>query len=383
MRGSAGRRHHIDLRLATAVGFETYASPIGRIGRRGIDRRSVGEARGRLRTQIHHEQVRIAALLQAHDHALAIRRETRRERHAGKIADDFAFAGLDSVQVDARVALAEFHVGDQLLVACGREPRRQHQIGALGQVTHIEAILIHQRQALDAPLLGSGLIDEHHAAVEIALLAGQALVDLVGNDVCNPPRVFRRREVLLAGELLARVHIPETEFRLQTSIGLEGHPAGHQGLRVDGLPVLELRRLVDVVDLFDEGRRIDRREQSAALEVVGNDLGHADADLAVPRRSRHKIRNRDRKRCKVTLRDNDPLRRLPEGAACSSPGQHTKRRHPGNNLPAAQAGRHVVQSIFVGHIVTSFVSCPRSPESNHLHVFRSVNTGAKYFHSSK
>ena len=45
---------------------------------------------------------------------------------------------------------------------------------------------------------------------------------------------------------------------------------------------------VDIDDLFDEGGLIDRREQSAALEVVGDDLGDADADLAVRRRSRRR-----------------------------------------------------------------------------------------------
>ena len=46
-----------------------------------------------------------AALLQAHDHALAVGREARREGHAGEIADDLALAGLDVEQVDARIAL--------------------------------------------------------------------------------------------------------------------------------------------------------------------------------------------------------------------------------------------------------------------------------------
>jgi len=43
---------------------------------------------------------------------------------------------------------------------------------------------------------------------------------------------------------------------------------GHQGLRFDGLPVLNCGALYDVVDLFNEGRRIDRREPVATLEVV-------------------------------------------------------------------------------------------------------------------
>ena len=98
------------------------------------------------------------------------------------------------------------------------------------------------RQPLDAALLGAALIDEHHAAVEIALLAGQALIDLVGDDVRDAPPVFRRGEILLAGELLAGDDIPQTEFGLQAAVGLPRHAAGDQRLRVDGLPALELRR---------------------------------------------------------------------------------------------------------------------------------------------
>ena len=136
-----------------------------------------------LRAQIHHEQVGVAALLQAHDHALAVRREARRERHAGEIADDLALAGLDVEEIDARVALAELHIGDFL--GRRREARRQHEVAAARQIAHIGAVLVHQRQPLDAAFLGAGLVDEHDAAVEIALLAGEALVDLVGDDVAR------------------------------------------------------------------------------------------------------------------------------------------------------------------------------------------------------
>jgi hypothetical protein len=117
----------------------------------------------------------------------------------------------------------------------------------------------------------------------------------------DPSPEFRRGEILLTGELLAGGDVPQAEFGLQTAVTLAGHAAGHQGLRVDGFPALELRGGVDIDDFFDEGRLIDRRKQSAALEVVGDDLGDADADLAVRWRSRHEIRDRDRKRRDVTF----------------------------------------------------------------------------------
>src|SRR5581483_2017993 len=48
------------------VELETGACPCRGVAGRGIDRLRVGEARGLLGAPIHHEQVGIAALLQAH-----------------------------------------------------------------------------------------------------------------------------------------------------------------------------------------------------------------------------------------------------------------------------------------------------------------------------
>jgi hypothetical protein len=62
-------------------------------------------------------------------------------------------------------------------------------------------------------------------------------------------------------------------------------------------------RLVAVGDLFDERGRINRRKQSAALEVVGDDAGDADPDFAVGRRTRHEIRDRDRQRRDIAFGD--------------------------------------------------------------------------------
>jgi hypothetical protein len=171
------------------------------------------------------------------------------------------------------------------------------------------------------------------------------VVDLVRDDVRDPAPVFRRGEILLAGELLAGVDVPEAELGLEAAVALPGHASRDQRLRADGLPALELRRGVDIGDALDEGGLIDRREQPRALEIVGDDLRHADADLGVARRARHEIRNRDRKGYEFPLRDRDPLLRQRIATA----GYGAKRDHSGNDLPTAQAERHVGQSIFVGH----------------------------------
>ena len=50
----------------------------------------------------------------------------------------------------------------------------------------------------------------------------------------------------------------------------------------------KVRRRVDVDDLLDIGGLVDRREQPAALEIVGDDLGDADADLGIAGRARRR-----------------------------------------------------------------------------------------------
>ncbi len=118
-----------------------------------------------------------------------------------------------------------------------------------GQIVHVGTVLVHHRQPLDAPLRRSALVDEHDAAVEIALFAGQALVDLVRDDVRDAPPVFGRGEILLAGELLAGDDVPQPELRLQPPVALARHAPGDQRLGVDGASSSgELRRGVDVGD---------------------------------------------------------------------------------------------------------------------------------------
>ena len=180
------------------------------------------------------------------------------------------------------------------------------------------------------------------------------------------------------------VDVPETEFGLEAAVALPRHAAGHQRLRVDLLPAIELRRGVDVGDALDEGGLIDRREQPAALEIVGDDLRHADADLGIAWRARHEIRDRDRERNELTFGNGDPLRRLRKCAANRRGRDRAKRSHSGNDLPAARAEQHVRQSIFVSHRfnLAHICHCQWVSATRQNRQTFSLNTGAKYFHSS-
>src|SRR3569833_2111734 len=277
LRLAATRRHHVDLRGAAAIALEADVLAVGRIARRGIDRRRVGQPRRLLRAQVHREQVGIAALLQAHDHALAVRREARRKRQAREVADNLALTRLDVEQVNARPLLPVRHVGDFLRRRI--EARRQNEIVAARDVARIGAVLIHDGEALDAMRLRTGLVDEDDATVEITLLAGQALVDRIGDDVADAAPVVLRGEVLLAVELLPGEHVPQAEFRFEAAIALAGDTSGDQRLRVDGAPVGKARHRVRIGDLLDEGRRVARREQARALELAGDDLRAAARDV--------------------------------------------------------------------------------------------------------
>jgi len=88
---------------------------------------------------------------------------------------------------------------------------------------------------------------------------------------------------LLAGELLARKHVPQTKFGLEPPVGLAREPAGEKGLGVDGAPVLEARDRVGIDDALDVGGGVDRREQAGAFEVVGDDLRDPTRGFAIAR----------------------------------------------------------------------------------------------------
>src|SRR6266571_5610917 len=179
--------HDIDLLTPAAIGLEADTRAVGRERRRRIDGSRICEARGGLRAQIHQEDIRVAALLQAHDHALSVRRKARREGHARKVPDDLALPALDVEQIDARLSLPIGHVGDFL--AGRREARRQHQVVAAGEVAYAGAILVHDGEPLDPALLRARLVDEDNAAVEVALLAGEALIDRIRDEMPDAPPV--------------------------------------------------------------------------------------------------------------------------------------------------------------------------------------------------
>ena len=160
----------------------------------------------------------------------------------------------------------------------------------------------------------------------------------------NAPPVVRRGEVLLAGELLARGHVPQAELDLEPPVALARHAPGDEALRIDGLPVGETRQRIEARDLLDVGRRIDRVEQAGAAQVIGDDLRDAARGFGVAGRPADEVRDGDRDRLDIALRDVEPQlggRRTRQQRARR--GRCTKRKHaPAREAERRQIFRHSV-----------------------------------------
>ena len=117
----------------------------------------------------------------------------------GEHADDLALLRLDIVKVNPRLVAGIGDVGD--LLRCRVEARRQHQVLAVGELADVEPVLVHDGEALDALVLRPALLDEHDAGVEIAVLAGQRLVDRIRDHVAHAAPVLRRGDELEAQHL--------------------------------------------------------------------------------------------------------------------------------------------------------------------------------------
>ena len=162
----------------------------------------MGQSPGLAGAQVHLDDGRGAALADAHDQALAVRGESGGEGHAREIAHHLALAGVQAHQEHARLLAGVLQEGDFL--GGGAEPRGQHQLAALAQQAHVGAVLVHEGQPLAAPVLGARLVDEGDLGVEVAPLAGQALVDLVGGAVGKAAPLVGVRGEALADQLARR-----------------------------------------------------------------------------------------------------------------------------------------------------------------------------------
>ena len=136
----------------------------------------------------------------------------------------------------------------------------------------VRPILVHDGEALDPVLFRAGLVDEDHAAVEIAFLAGKALVNRIRDDMRQAPRRVRRNVELLACDLAAGVDIPKPVLAFQPAIARVRDAADDKRLSVKDPPILKLRRGIHARDPLDERCGIDGLEEAGAIQVRRDDL---------------------------------------------------------------------------------------------------------------
>ena len=143
---------------------------------------------------------------------------------SGKLPTTCARTGLQVDDLDPRLLPGLLrHVGDVLRRR--RIARRHDELVALRQEAHVGAVLVHDREALAAVLLRPGFVDEDDARVEEAADAGDLGVDRVRDDVADPAPEVRIGEVLLPGDLLAGIDVPEPELGLEPARGVAGDAA--------------------------------------------------------------------------------------------------------------------------------------------------------------
>ena len=170
----------------------------------------------RVAREVHHIDVGVAAGLDGEGDLAAVGGKARGEDHAREMAQRLLPPGVDVEEIDGRPRRPERHVGD--LLAVRREPRGEHQRRAVGQVAGVGAVLVHDLQAAHRLGLGSALGDEDHAGVEIALLAGQLLIDRVGDLVRDAAPVGGGGGELRADQRLAGVDVPQAEIGAEAPV---------------------------------------------------------------------------------------------------------------------------------------------------------------------
>ncbi|EWS54447.1 hypothetical protein X551_02739 [Methylibium sp. T29] len=117
----------------------------------------------------------------------------------------------------------------------------------------------------------AALGDVGDARREHAFLAGELLVDGVGDAVGREPQIAGRDRIALAAEVTALHHVPQTVAHIETAIGQARHRAADQRIGAAAAPVAH-RRLGTFVEHHAGG--VEIAEHPAALEIRPHDGAH-------------------------------------------------------------------------------------------------------------
>ena len=129
------------------------------------------------------------------------------------------------------------------------------------------AVLVHDRQTLDAAVLASRLGDVDDAGVEVTGLAGESHIYGVGDDVGDAAPVGDDGRVDLPHHVLLGDHVPEPELDPQPIAAVDPDLSLGEGLGSDHPPVGELGKRADGLLDLDEGFGVGRLEQAGSLQI--------------------------------------------------------------------------------------------------------------------
>ena len=119
-------------------------------------------------------------------------------------------------------------------------------------------------------IAAAGLGDVGDARGEHAALAGEVLVDRVGDAVRRQAHVGRQRRMALAHQFFALDQVPQLEAHVVAAVGQARHRAHGQRVGAAAAPFGH----GDAAVLVEAAAGIDDAEQAAALQVGAHDGSH-------------------------------------------------------------------------------------------------------------
>ena len=144
------------------------------------------------------------------------------------------------------------------------------------------AVLIHNRQPLDALGRRPGFGNINNPGVKIALFAGQTLINGVGNHMGYPAPVVFGCGKRLAFELILGINVPQAKLdpqRVRIHF-LDG--TLYQSMRINCLPVDKVRLLVHRSKLLNIAVFGNNAEQPRTLQICDNHAADFAGILANP-----------------------------------------------------------------------------------------------------
>ena len=220
-----GDRQPVDLRRAAAIRREQQRPAVRRERGLGVDARRVEQPLHAGAVGVDQEDLRAAVLGERHREPAAVRRPRGRAVAAAEIGEHLPLPGRHRLHVDDRLLVLHRHVGDPRAV--GRPRGRQQRLVRADDRLRIAAVGIGDDQ-LEAVAL---LRDVRDARREHAGVAGELLVDDVGDPVRGGAELRRRDDVGHRGELRLLDGVDEREADFHAAVLKRPHRPDHDGVR--------------------------------------------------------------------------------------------------------------------------------------------------------